>query len=437
MQSKKTIKIGASAGCDVVMDQDTVSGLHCTLTWRDGRWYVRDEESTNGTFVNGERILDEMPLKESDQLTLGRGVQVPIPDSPKNSYQSREKNAVFNVAPGGSGPSSIFPSWLIGALCLGLLLTLVGVLFFNRPGDDSDTAQSSSAEATSSSDAEKPWQTRDAATDKTSETTLQATATESNPDQREAEGDQYVPLQKSETTDSAVWALLAESKTGERRLLGTAIAITPRKALTLASIVDAVEMAETHYPRLLLMREVGTEIDIIGSNSHPDYKKAEGDLIAFRNQLDAKLSETEPEATPTLEESLDWSERLNQISRRLEMSDLAILEVATDLESLCPVESSKRNDGNCRLTGYPAIAAVPTITDGLTLFKQAVEAQLEASKDEILQANFVLPQVAMPVSLACIDENGRLIGLCAASEAVKSFGSSTRIQIIPVREFWK
>ena len=49
--------IGRSTGADFIVDAALVSRVHCRLTaLPDGELEVRDLESTNGTYVNGERV---------------------------------------------------------------------------------------------------------------------------------------------------------------------------------------------------------------------------------------------------------------------------------------------------------------------------------------------------------------------------------------------
>lgn len=64
--------IGRATGADFIVDAALVSRVHCRLTAaRDGSLEVKDLESTNGTFVNGERI-DTAPLRHGDRLKVGR-----------------------------------------------------------------------------------------------------------------------------------------------------------------------------------------------------------------------------------------------------------------------------------------------------------------------------------------------------------------------------
>lgn len=64
--------IGRAAGADFIVDAALVSRVHCRLTVRpDGELEVKDLQSTNGTFVNGERI-DTARVAPGDRLQVGR-----------------------------------------------------------------------------------------------------------------------------------------------------------------------------------------------------------------------------------------------------------------------------------------------------------------------------------------------------------------------------
>jgi predicted component of type VI protein secretion system len=69
--------------CDIVVDHTSVSKQHCMLVKTDGLIYLRDLASTNGTRVNGQRVI-RGALLPGDLLTMS-GVSFRIhlgPDMP-------------------------------------------------------------------------------------------------------------------------------------------------------------------------------------------------------------------------------------------------------------------------------------------------------------------------------------------------------------------
>jgi pSer/pThr/pTyr-binding forkhead associated (FHA) protein len=63
--------MGRSPGAEFMVDAAMVSRLHCRLTAGATELQVIDLESTNGTFVNGQRVT-EASLKAGDRLGVGR-----------------------------------------------------------------------------------------------------------------------------------------------------------------------------------------------------------------------------------------------------------------------------------------------------------------------------------------------------------------------------
>lgn len=63
--------VGRATGADFIVDAALVSRLHCRLTAGATELEVVDLESTNGTFVNGERT-ERATLKTGDRLGVGR-----------------------------------------------------------------------------------------------------------------------------------------------------------------------------------------------------------------------------------------------------------------------------------------------------------------------------------------------------------------------------
>ncbi len=68
----KSFKIGRDSGNDIVISDVTVSSQHAIITLSDsGEVKVKDLNSTNGTFVNGNRISAETAIKAGDVVKMG------------------------------------------------------------------------------------------------------------------------------------------------------------------------------------------------------------------------------------------------------------------------------------------------------------------------------------------------------------------------------
>jgi EAL domain-containing protein (putative c-di-GMP-specific phosphodiesterase class I) len=60
--------IGRKAGSSLKLQFRTVSGVHALLATRDGKLLLTDLDSTNGTYVNGERIQGQIAVQEEDLI---------------------------------------------------------------------------------------------------------------------------------------------------------------------------------------------------------------------------------------------------------------------------------------------------------------------------------------------------------------------------------
>jgi pSer/pThr/pTyr-binding forkhead associated (FHA) protein len=67
-----TRTLGRSTGADFIVDAALVSRVHCRLAaLADGGLEISDLESTNGTYVNGERV-ERARLEPGDRVQVGR-----------------------------------------------------------------------------------------------------------------------------------------------------------------------------------------------------------------------------------------------------------------------------------------------------------------------------------------------------------------------------
>ncbi|MDM8527599.1 FHA domain-containing protein [Anaerolineales bacterium HSG24] len=72
---KNQLKFGRSPECDIMITTGLVSRVHALLIYEDGHYVLYDENSTNGTWVNGQRIL-EHHLKPNDRFQIGSSIFV-------------------------------------------------------------------------------------------------------------------------------------------------------------------------------------------------------------------------------------------------------------------------------------------------------------------------------------------------------------------------
>ena len=71
--STADLLVGRNYGCDIVLEDPTVSRRHARLVFRDDSWMVHDLESTNGTMVNGARV-GRCAVRPGDRLALGEAL---------------------------------------------------------------------------------------------------------------------------------------------------------------------------------------------------------------------------------------------------------------------------------------------------------------------------------------------------------------------------
>jgi predicted component of type VI protein secretion system len=63
--------IGRDPQCHLRPASAMISKRHCAVLQRDGKAFVCDFDSTNGTFINNEQVKGEAELHNSDQLKVG------------------------------------------------------------------------------------------------------------------------------------------------------------------------------------------------------------------------------------------------------------------------------------------------------------------------------------------------------------------------------
>ena len=80
-------RIGRNPEWDLCLPCNSVSGLHAEIIEEEGQLWLRDLNSTNGTFVNGKRI-SKISLRESDTVQFGTTVFQIVEDRKKAQTDS-------------------------------------------------------------------------------------------------------------------------------------------------------------------------------------------------------------------------------------------------------------------------------------------------------------------------------------------------------------
>jgi soluble lytic murein transglycosylase-like protein len=73
--AKPTVRVGRAADCDVRFDaarDPKVSNHHAEFMYEDGCWFVVDTASTNGTLIEGKRVLKHR-LRQGEEVQIGSG----------------------------------------------------------------------------------------------------------------------------------------------------------------------------------------------------------------------------------------------------------------------------------------------------------------------------------------------------------------------------
>ncbi len=144
------VTIGRGTQCDVQVAETWVSRRHARIAWSGTEYVVEDLGSTNGTFVNGVRVVGSRALRAGDRLQLGEEVELafevsvpaslretPVPPDVLSSRQSGAGRPLAQAAPADSMPAQR-PSfrqqsiwvWVLGLAGLLIILLIGGGVYY-------------------------------------------------------------------------------------------------------------------------------------------------------------------------------------------------------------------------------------------------------------------------------------------------------------------
>lgn len=69
-------RAGTSEMCDVMFPERQISRRHAEIFWENGRHYLRDLDSKNGTYLNGQPVKGQASLQDNDQIQLALCVRL-------------------------------------------------------------------------------------------------------------------------------------------------------------------------------------------------------------------------------------------------------------------------------------------------------------------------------------------------------------------------
>lgn len=68
------LTVGRAAGCQITLDDTFVSQIHARIFAREGEYLVEDLGSTNGTYLNRQKVAGPMLIQQGDKLQVGSTV---------------------------------------------------------------------------------------------------------------------------------------------------------------------------------------------------------------------------------------------------------------------------------------------------------------------------------------------------------------------------
>ena len=69
--SEKGVVVGRGKRCDIIVNDMYLSAAQFQVWCEDGKWYIRDMESKNGTYLNGTRLKKIKQLKNGSEIAFG------------------------------------------------------------------------------------------------------------------------------------------------------------------------------------------------------------------------------------------------------------------------------------------------------------------------------------------------------------------------------
>jgi pSer/pThr/pTyr-binding forkhead associated (FHA) protein len=72
--SQAEVMLGRDSNCDFSVIDDTLSAHHARITYHHGQWWLEDLNSTNGTYLNREKLTTPAVIITGDEFKCGNTV---------------------------------------------------------------------------------------------------------------------------------------------------------------------------------------------------------------------------------------------------------------------------------------------------------------------------------------------------------------------------
>jgi predicted component of type VI protein secretion system len=124
------VTMGRASENDIILSDPQVSRHHATIFWQDGRYFIQDLGSANGTYVDERRITQPVPLRHGSVIRLGNTVldMQLVPDTGPTQHMPA---SLADYEPDAAEPSRSRAPLIIGLLVAGIVvvgLALVAIL---------------------------------------------------------------------------------------------------------------------------------------------------------------------------------------------------------------------------------------------------------------------------------------------------------------------
>ena len=130
--------VGRGDENDLSLEATNVSRRHPRVSFRDGRWFLEDRGSFNGTYLNGIRIPPGVPMSLRHADRIGVGTELLLFSWPEQRSEDDTTEPLQELPAGAARPLSSFQLQVVRCLCAPWL---AGGTLDDLPSNDEIAAQ--------------------------------------------------------------------------------------------------------------------------------------------------------------------------------------------------------------------------------------------------------------------------------------------------------